>query len=316
MVGVGVALAVSAALTLVLIELGPALGYVDRPDDPALKAHTRPAVPLGGVAIFVAVHLGLVIIGRFDAALLAASAILLLLGLTDDRIGLSPVVRLIVTTAAGIVIAWGSENLGVAVFSVALVVITVNAVNLFDGLDGLAGSAGAVSALAAAGLAAVVGQEIMPGLVVGAALAGFLVFNWHPARAFLGDNGAYVLALLLVWLIAETGETVGELAATSGILGVFIVDLLVTVLRRWRSGAPLFAGDRSHIYDRLHQSGLGVPTVSLISSAAQVVLAGITLLIVWWLPTGLAFAAVAVVGLGVVALLTFGGLLPASVETG
>ena len=310
MVGVAVAFAMAATLTWVVVRLGPTLGYVDRPDDPALKAHTTPAVPLGGVAIFMAIHTGLAIAGRFDRGLLAASGLLLVLGLIDDRVGLSPVSRLFVTAGAGVVLALSSPDVGAGVYLVLVVIVTVNAVNLFDGLDGLAGSAAAVSGLAAAGLAAVRATDVVPGMLVAAAIAGFLVFNWNPAKAFLGDNGAYVVALVLVWLIAGTGGGVVEVTAGLGVLGVFVVDLLVTVLRRQRAGAPLFAGDRSHIYDRLHQSGLSVATVALTSAAAQVVLAGLTLFFVWWLPAGWALVATALVGLGTVTVLVFANVLP------
>ncbi len=309
MVGVAAALLVSVAVTRIVIGLGPALGYIDRPDDPTLKAHASPAVPLGGVAIFIAVHTGLAIAGRFDVLLVVATAILLVLGLVDDRVGLSPALRLVVTAGAGLVLAWGS-GLGTGILVVALVVITVNAVNLFDGLDGLAGSAGAVTAMAASGLAAVRGHDILPGFLVAAAVVGFLIYNWHPARVFLGDNGAYVLAALLVWLISESSEGAAEVAAALGVLGVFLVDLLVTVLRRRRAGAPLFVGDRSHVYDRLHRGGWSVPRVAMASTAAQIALAGTVLVLVWWLPVGWAVVAVDVVGLAAVATLTSGRVLP------
>lgn len=312
MVGVAVAFGVALALTWVMVRFGPVLGYVDRPDDPALKAHSAPAVPLGGVAIFVAIHLGLAFVDLFDSTFLAASGMLLLLGLIDDKIGLSPVLRLAVTAAAGVVLALSLDDMGAAAYVVLVVIVAVNAVNLFDGLDGLAGSAGAVSAVAAAGLAAVRGTELVPGILVAAAIAGFLVFNWHPAKAFLGDNGAYTLALVLVWLIINSDGTVVGITAGLGVLGVFIVDLLVTVLRRWRAGAPLFAGDRSHIYDRLHQSGMSVPQVALASATAQVALAGLTLLFVWWLPSGWALVATALLGVATVGLLVFVRTLPAS----
>ena len=312
MVGIAVALGVAATLTWVVVRLGPTLGYVDRPDDPALKAHTTPAVPLGGVAIFIAIHTGLAIAGRFDIGLFAASGVLLVLGLIDDRVGLSPVSRLTVTAGAGVILALSSPDVGAGVYLVLVVIVTVNAVNLFDGLDGLAGSAAAVSGVAAAGLAAVRGTDVVPGMLVAAAIAGFLVFNWNPAKAFLGDNGAYVVALVLVWLIAGTGGGVIEVTAGLGVLGVFVVDLLVTVLRRKRAGAPLFAGDRSHIYDRLHQSGLSVAAVALTSAAAQVVLAGLTLFFVWWLSAGWALVATALMGLGTVTVLVFTNVLPSA----
>ena len=311
MVGVTLALVVAAVLTWAVVRLGPQLGYVDRPDDPELKAHTQPAVPLGGIAIFVAVHAGLALEGLFDGWLVAATSLMLVLGLVDDRIGLSPVLRLAVTLAAGVLLGLGVPDLDASIVIALLVIVAVNAVNLFDGLDGLAGTSAAVTGVAISLLASVRGADPLAGLVIAAALAGFLVFNWHPARAFLGDNGAYVVAVVLVWALAQAGPQPLELAASVGLLGVFLVDLLVTVLRRWRAGAPLFAGDRSHLYDRLHQSGMGVPAVAATSGLAQVALAAAVLLFVWLLSPPWAAMATVALGLAVVALLTFGSIVPA-----
>ena len=89
-------LAASAAIALVwaalAIPLGPRIGFVDHPDDPSLKVHRSPAVPLGGIGVFLGVHVGMWIEGIYDPGLAAGTGGLLLLGLIDDRLGVAPLV--------------------------------------------------------------------------------------------------------------------------------------------------------------------------------------------------------------------------------
>ncbi len=156
--GVALALLLSAFIGATMIRVGPALGFVDRPDG-FLKSHEQPAVPLGGIGIFLAVHLGMALEGDFDPGLLAASALLLVLGLVDDRRPLSSVFRLVVEAGAGVVLAVAGDlpaagGIVGAALVVLLVVVAVNSVNLLDGLDGLAGSSALVSAVGISLLAA------------------------------------------------------------------------------------------------------------------------------------------------------------------
>lgn len=269
-----VAGAVSLAWCLLAIWLGPRIGYLDRPDDPTLKAHERPAVPLGGVGIFLGVHLAALIRGGLDSTLLLATSIVLVLGLVDDRRGLPPVVRLGVELVAALVLVLGGSSFATSVpltiLAVALVVLAINAVNLFDGLDGLAGSVALVTALGLAWLAGGRGLDTELSLGLAAALGGFLVFNWHPARVFLGDAGAYVLGVLIAHVIIESApDGAAQLMVTAGMLGVLAIDVIVTMLRRRRSGHPLFLGDRSHIYDQLRDRRLSVPMIAVGMTAAQ-----------------------------------------------
>lgn len=270
--------AVAAAIwSATSIRIGPLLGFVDRPDDD-LKTHEVLAIPLGGVGIFIAVHVGLGIAGRFDGGLLAASAIVLILGLFDDRVGLAPLPRLAVQGVAGaLLVLLGdlgvSRSLLSAVWVAVLTVVAINAVNLFDGLDGLAPLSAVLSAVGLGALAGLRGGDSISGLVVGAAFAGFLIFNWHPARVFLGDNGSYVIGFFLTYLIAATATPDLDSGLVVGLatLGVFLVDLAATVVRRRLGGKPMFGGDRSHVYDQLHARGWSVPAVAIGAGMAQAV---------------------------------------------
>ncbi len=259
------------------IWLGPRIGYVDRPDDPSLKAHERPAVPLGGVGIFLGIHLAALLRGGLDRPLLAASAMVLVLGQIDDRRGVAPFIRLGAETLAALVLVLGGSSGGdgplLMFLGVVLVVLAINAVNLLDGLDGLAASVALVASLGVAWLAAGRGLDAPAAHELGAALAGFLVLNWHPARVFLGDGGAYVVGLVLAHLILDSSPGGAlELTGAGALLGVFALDLIVTLLRRRLNDRRLFTGDRRHVYDQLRDRGTSVRAIATVAAASQAAL--------------------------------------------
>ena len=284
-----VASVISLGWAALSIWLGPAVGWVDLPERQGkLSVHDRPAVPLGGVGIFLGVHAALAILDIYDVGLAYATGIVLLLGLADDKLDLSPKIRLVVEVVAGVVLVTVSD-VGVSgwwgvVVGTALVVVAINAVNLFDGLDGLVASTTIVTALGLAWLMDLRGFDGSFGLVLAAAMAGFLVLNWNPAKVFLGDNGAYTVATLIAYGIltsddvnateppvVNVGDSMVDMGhwIAMGLLGVFAVDLLVTLLRRRINGRPLFEGDRSHIYDQLRDRGMGVKQVALTAAGIQ-----------------------------------------------
>jgi UDP-GlcNAc:undecaprenyl-phosphate GlcNAc-1-phosphate transferase len=268
-------------------RFGPSLGFVDRPDDPSLKVHRQAAVPLGGVGILAGVWAGWWLAGGQDPRVMVLAAALTMLGLVDDRIGLSARVRLLAQALIAVLtVGWGAASLergrwvDVAV-GVVLIVVSINAVNLFDGLDGLAGSAGAVAALGLGALAVARGTDPNLPWVLAASIGGFLILNRHPARVFLGDNGAYLIGFLLaVGVLRVSPDGLGlELVVAVLMLGVFLVDLAFTSLRRGLNRQPLFVGDRSHAYDRLTDRGWPVGRVVMAAVLAQIGVVALALLI-------------------------------------
>lgn len=287
MVFIGIAAGVTIAwfVCRVAIRLGPRLGYVDRPDDPALKVHRMPAVPLGGVAILSGTVVGWWAIGNVVWGVLGLAAAVVLLGLLDDRAGLSPLVRLVAEAGVGVAtlsqpfVPLGLNSPLEAVVGVALVVLAINAVNLVDGLDGLAGSTAFIAFLGVAALSLNRGVDPGLSLVTAGALAGFLLLNRHPARVFLGDNGAYLVGFLLAVTVMRGSPDGlgGQLLVASLVLGVFVVDLAVTVMRRWLAGRPMLSGDRGHLYDRLRDHGWSIPAVVAAAAGAQTVFVAVAL---------------------------------------
>ena len=263
-----------------MIKMGPLLGWVDRPDDPSLKSHRVPAVPLGGIGIWTGVVAVSAFSGVAPPAIVVSSAMLVVLGLLDDRLSIPPLARLAVEAVAGLVLGWGRGHGLVGALIVALIVlIAVNAVNLFDGLDGLAGGSGLLAMLGIAALGVGRAHSSVFALIVAGALLGFLVWNWHPARLFLGNNGAYGLALFIVAGIDQVSPTVGELTVAAALLGVYLIDIAATVIRRIVVSQPMFSRDRLHLYDRLAERGVPIRRIAVASAALQALIGTIVLVV-------------------------------------
>ena len=192
-----------------------------------------------------------------------------------------------------------------------------NSSNLIDGLDGLcAGVAGvmgvaytllAALALTDAGAAAdppasFIGRPetlaVLPlALGLAGAAFGFLYHNFNPARVFMGDAGSLLIGYVCgvcILLLAQTGElrwVVGGVIA----FGLPIFDTALALYRRWRSGKPIFAGDRSHFYDQLVQRGFSVRATALICYAVAALYGALGLAVAWMSAAGAAAYFLAVV---------------------
>ena len=284
--GIGTAFLVSLLWSVAALRLGPRLGFVDVPDDPSLKVHRLPAVPLGGVGILLATSVGWLIVGEPEPRVLVPAAATCALGLLDDRFQLSAWVRL----GGQLLIAAGAVATGAfgfatgqvidSVLAVGLILVSVNAVNLFDGLDSLAGSAALISALGIGLLAMQRGVNPNLAWLMAASIVGFLLLNRPPARVFLGDNGSYLVGFLLaVGVLRTSPGDWGSVVVAAILLGVFLLDLVITVVRRAVSGQRLFQGDRSHSYDRMVDRGWSVSRVVLAAAGLQLLFVAGALLI-------------------------------------
>ena len=307
-VGFITAVGVSFAVAGIVYVLGPRLGVVDVPDK-KLKTHSRPVTPLGGVAVLLGLHIGLAVAGAFDVALLVATILVWVVGLIDDLRGLSPPTRLLGAALAGFLLAILSDlpdGLLFPIFWVVVTVLVVNSVNLLDGLDGLAGSVAVISLL---GLwwfgwdQGLVGPHFY--LISIGAILGFLYWNWTPARLFLGDNGAYVIGVTLTWAALRASPDGTASLVAVAIIGVPILELMITMTRRLLVRKPLMSGDRDHTYDRLHRSGISTSSVVAIFVAAQI----IWLLVIVWVAIAAgdlaALITAVLLGAGVVAVASF-----------
>ncbi|WP_328311987.1 undecaprenyl/decaprenyl-phosphate alpha-N-acetylglucosaminyl 1-phosphate transferase [Streptomyces sp. NBC_00442] len=227
---------------------------------------------LGGIAVALGTLgvacsgplLGVAELGDGVAPLLAAAGAVALLGLVGDLRPLGVRVRLVAqATAATAVVALAGLSPGAGALAVLWIVFVTNAFQLLDTSDGAMGAVAAVTAL---GLAVCAIAEGHPGhglllSVLAAALTGFLLHNWHPARIHLGDCGALFTGFLLASsaVVVHTGAPGGRTTAELFALTVVVLtDTLLVLVSRHRAGRPLLRGGGDHIAHRLR--GLGLTT--------------------------------------------------------
>jgi UDP-GlcNAc:undecaprenyl-phosphate/decaprenyl-phosphate GlcNAc-1-phosphate transferase len=290
------AAAVSFALTPLSMWVATKAGAMDRPD--ARKVHHSPTPRLGGLAIFgtVVLLLGLALgllpvswgVGPWPSVIIGA-LIVYLLGFTDDVSSLGPKIKLLVQILAALVavqagirldqiVLPGGESLGLGYFSVPLTVFWIvgvtNAFNLIDGLDGLAGGLALIAAFTLFALSHQSDPAVgIISVILAGALAGFLRYNFHPARIFMGDSGSLFVGYLLACLSLHASIAESPLGFVAPILAVAIpvLDTATAMLRRYfgaiwsRRGERIRAladvgvilrPDRAHIHHRLLDRGL------------------------------------------------------------
>lgn len=244
-----------------LLRSGRAAIALDRPNERSL--HSQPIPRVGGLGIMAGALPALLLSGA-PWVLPAAALMLSVVSFADDRKGLPIGMRFGAHfAAAGALLAWGLPSAGsgwlLPVIAVAIVWMT-NLYNFMDGSDGLAGGMAlfgfgtyALAALAAgdAGLAAGAAG-------VAAAAGAFLVFNFHPARVFMGDAGSIPLGFLAAAFgLAGWGRGHWPLWFPVVVFGPFAADATITLLRRMLRRERFWRPHRSHYYQRLVQLGWG-----------------------------------------------------------
>jgi UDP-N-acetylmuramyl pentapeptide phosphotransferase/UDP-N-acetylglucosamine-1-phosphate transferase len=294
--------------------LGRRLGITDRQSNRGVNL--RPVPRTGGIAVMIAVLAGLALSFSFDidrfpseierlALLCAGGAIVATLMLVDDVLELSPGVKLLIQlgVACPIVlprlrgpfhgISIDQFNLPIAgQVSVPLAIAIpltllwfvgmMNTLNWADGIDGMAAS---ISLVASAVL--FLHTYFWPrgdpqytisilALVLGAALVGFLPFNWHPSRVMLGDSGSNFLGLMLAGLSIIGGA---KLATALLVLGLPLLDVAFVIVRRWLDRRPLTSGDATHLHHRLLERGWSQAKIVIVVSSLSLAFGLLALLL-------------------------------------
>ncbi|MCD6552129.1 glycosyltransferase family 4 protein [Thermotoga sp.] len=237
-------------------RLAKKLNIVDKPDG-LLKPHGREIPYLGGLGIFA----GVLPFLWSDTAVLLTSSLALTLGLLDDLFSLSPFFRLMMEFGISLILVWkfvGFYSIWYSILWVLFVVILVNAVNMMDGMDGLCGSLVAISSLFFFFLVKGSFFQDLSLALLGTSL-GYLVFNFPPARIFMGDAGSYLFAVLLSTMAVSQSRVVSfsSLVPLVFPLWTFLLDFSASVIRRFKNKKSIFSGDRDHMYDKLSRR-LGV----------------------------------------------------------
>ncbi len=156
-----------------------------------------------------------------------------------------------------------------SVFTVIWIVLFVNVINLMDGMDGLAGGVSLIAALFMAAIAFSNGNTavLMISLIMSGAILGFLVFNFPPAKIFMGDGGAYFLGFLFGTMplmgVSKT-STFTLFLFPLALLSLHILDIVSVILIRSSNGQHIFVADNNHIHHRLMRLGLSVRTILVV----------------------------------------------------
>lgn len=291
MVAVG-AFGVSFAGVALMLWLAPRLGLVDQPN--ARSLHTASTPRGGGLGVLAAIAAAWLVAGLTGTSPVYANwtmlglAVLVPVSLLDDRYGLSAGWRFAGhLLAAALVLAAGLGLSEVAlpgialplgpvtggVLSLLVVGWCINLFNFMDGMDGLAGGMALIgfAALAALGLLAGQVEFALAALVVSAAGAGFLCFNYPPARIFLGDVGSVPLGFLVgAFLLWMQADGVAPLWLGLLVFAPFVLDATVTLLRRLWRRETVWQAHRSHYYQRAVLVSAPPRRVLLVSYALMV----------------------------------------------
>ncbi|MEQ4482044.1 glycosyltransferase family 4 protein [Cohnella silvisoli] len=293
MLGVGLisfiaAMALALVLTPLVKKLAIRIGAIDVPNH--RKVHTRIMPRLGGVAIYAAFTVGLLLIlpwlpdgtlSQYDrnliSALLVGGTLIVLLGALDDKFDLSAKLKLLVQIGAACIVVFGydvkinllnipfgssmqplGEWLSIPLTILWIVGVT-NAINLIDGLDGLAAGVSGIAVATILVMGILMGNEtvILLSAVLLGAIGGFLFFNFHPAKIFMGDSGSLFLgfALATLSMLGFKQITIVSFVTPLLIIGVPLSDTFFAIVRRWVQKKPIFAPDKGHLHHCLQQLG-------------------------------------------------------------
>ena len=280
------AVAVGTALivTPLVIKFAFKTGAVDIPD--ARKVHKFPIPRIGGLGIYLAFIVSIIFsvfaagIGgetlREIIGLTLSGSLIVALGLVDDYKNLPAKVKLFGQIVAACVLVFGfdvridfiTDPLGDYIYlewlaipaTIFWIVGLTNTINLIDGLDGLAAGVSAIASVTI--LLVALKQNFLLVTFLTAALAGasagFLFYNSHPAKIFMGDSGSMFFGFMLAGI-----SVIGAVKSTATItlivpilaLGLPILDTTFAIVRRYRGGKPIFQPDKGHLHHRLLSLG-------------------------------------------------------------
>ena len=276
----------SILLTPLVKRLAFRIGAVDAPN--YRKVHARIMPRLGGLAIFLAFLIGVALLYPFLLSnpapqtgqhlllsIILGACIIVATGVIDDMREISAkakmlgqlIAALIVIFVGGIQIDFinlpffGELNFGF--LSIPLTILWIvgitNAINLIDGLDGLAAGVSSIALITLAGMAFIMGNMFVLAIaaVLAVATIGFLFYNFHPAKIFMGDTGALFLGFMIsvLALLGFKNITIISLIIPVIMLGVPISDTFFAIVRRLRMKKKWSDPDKSHLHHRLLDMG-------------------------------------------------------------
>ena len=280
--GAVLSLLVTVMFMFALRPLAIRTGLVDRPS--GRKKHVGEVPIIGGIAMFIGMVFGVWLSIDMTIAfryMIPAGALLILVGVLDDRYGIPFSIRLSLQTCAALIMilgggliiseigdpfGLGTVHLGPAavVFSVLVTLSVINAFNFIDGLDGLAGCISFVALLAVACSGGWTEPASIIAVIACGSIIGFLIFNLpffvnRRLRSFMGDGGSTLLGLLVVWLTISISQ--GESHQISPIAALWfalipVSDFFRCLVQRLMKGVSPFRPSREHLHHILLRKGL------------------------------------------------------------
>ncbi|WP_018750007.1 glycosyltransferase family 4 protein [Paenibacillus sanguinis] len=285
-IGFIVSLGLALGLTPLVKKFAIKFGAVDVPN--ARKVHTRIMPRLGGLGIFLSFVITLFLLlpilpdiftvreVNFIRAFLVGGTLTILLGALDDRFDLPAKLKFLVQIATACIVVfvfdirlefanipfhtYGAVEAWIAIpFTIIWIVGVTNAINLIDGLDGLAAGVSAIAIATIAVMAFLMGNIVVAliCLLLLGSIIGFLFFNFHPAKIFMGDSGALFLgfSLSLLSLLGFKQVAIVSFLTPLILIGVPLSDTMFAIVRRFMQKKPIFSPDKGHLHHCLRELG-------------------------------------------------------------
>lgn len=275
-----VAFVAAILLTPLVKKLAIKIGAVDAPNH--RKVHARIMPRLGGLAIYFAFLIGYIFLKvttgfqtEYGTAILIAATIIVITGVVDDMREISAKAKMLGQFIAALIVVFvggiqievinlpfgGTIDFGILGIPLTILWIVgiTNAINLIDGLDGLAAGVSTIACITLAVMAMIMGNGFVIAMasILAAASLGFLVFNFHPAKIFMGDTGALFLGFMIsvIALLGFKNVTIISFIIPIIMLGVPISDTFFAIVRRLRTGKKWSDPDKSHLHHCLLNKG-------------------------------------------------------------
>jgi UDP-GlcNAc:undecaprenyl-phosphate/decaprenyl-phosphate GlcNAc-1-phosphate transferase len=296
------AFALAWAFSKLVIYLAYKFNILDHPRGDR-KIHTRPTPLLGGLAIYMAFLITTLVLwqseilwdGRVDISLiawfLAAGLILMINGYLDDKYSLKPYISILGPILASLVVIWAGLKISyitnpsggifyldnmfvwdfVPMFITFLWLLGITyTTKLLDGIDGLTSSIGLIASLVIFAVSMswdVAGSSTsLLSLALAGSILGFLIFNWHPAKVFLGEGGSTFIGFALGVLSIISGS---KIATALLVMGLPVLDIFWVIIRRLKKGKLFWQGDQEHLHFRMLRGGLAQKQIVLFLAAVS-----------------------------------------------
>lgn len=263
----------SLILTYLMIKISKNMNIMDIPNERSV--HKKPTPLLGGIAIFLSFLFGFILFGNQNPlmiSILIASFLILLLGIFDDIKPIKARYKFVIHILVALIVVFygGLKLTHVDIFGLSLnfkwmspyitiliIAGIINAVNLIDGLDGLCAGISSIYFLTIGVIALILnkfnGLDIILSFIMLGSTLGFLVFNFPPAKIFMGDTGSTFLGLMIsvIMLLGFKTVTLTSLLIPLVLLILPITDTLFAIIRRALNKKPIGQADKEHIHHQL-----------------------------------------------------------------